>query len=216
MKFFQKKEKTLPPTEALGKLRTNVAMLEKREAFLQAKSDAEQDRAKECLAKKNKKGALAYLKRKKVFDAQIEKCQNTRLTIEQQMMALENSNIMTQTVKGMQAADLSMKQMQKEVGGIDKVEDTLDNIRENMDEQDQISNALAGGLGNDVIDEDDLANELAELEAQELDDKMMGLKTGSSPVAASKASTSVVAGRTKKNQMSEDEELKALEASMAL
>ena len=72
--------------ESLEKLRNSVALMEKREAFLQKKADDELKQAKAKLAAKNKKAALAHLKRKKNYEAQIEKIQGSRLTLETQMV----------------------------------------------------------------------------------------------------------------------------------
>ena len=74
--------------ESLEKLRNSIALMEKREAFLQKKADDELKNAKAKLAAKNKKAAMAHLKRKKNYEAQIEKIQGSRLTLETQMVCL--------------------------------------------------------------------------------------------------------------------------------
>lgn len=57
--------------------------------------------------------------------------------------------------------------------------------REELREQhaigEEISEAITQRIGNDVLDEDELDEELAELQQEQLDERM--LKTGSVPVA---------------------------------
>lgn len=56
MKLFGKKKKAPSPQESIMKLRETSEMLEKREAFLQQKADAETVKAKQMLQAKNKRG----------------------------------------------------------------------------------------------------------------------------------------------------------------
>ncbi len=59
---------------------------------------------------------------------------------------------------------------------IDTVDNTMDQIREQMDIATEISDAIAQPLG-DPIDEDELEAELAELEAENLDEQLLTLNT---------------------------------------
>ncbi len=101
----------------------------------------------------------------------------------------------------------------------------MDEIREQMDIANEISDAIAQPLGGEVFDEDELLNELEELEQSSLDEQLLGLEstpaqkmpsaptrgiflhiifiTPLAPVAAQRAPV-----------MSEEDELKQLEASM--
>jgi hypothetical protein len=53
--------------------------------------------------------ALMALKRKKQFEGQIEKISGSRLTIETQVMAIENANVNLETMKAMRAGAEAMK-----------------------------------------------------------------------------------------------------------
>ena len=48
--------------------RQHVQSMQKREAFLQKKIDGELARARECSKKKDKRGALMALKKKKLYE----------------------------------------------------------------------------------------------------------------------------------------------------
>ena len=53
--------------------------------------------------------ALMALKRKKQYEGQIEKISGSRLTIETQVMAIENANVNLETMKAMRAGAEAMK-----------------------------------------------------------------------------------------------------------
>mmetsp|Transcript_8683 Transcript_8683/g.14960 ORF Transcript_8683/g.14960 Transcript_8683/m.14960 type:complete len:205 (+) Transcript_8683:7-621(+) len=204
MKFGKKKA---PPTkESLAKLRNSVAMLEKREEFLQKKMDDEMKLAKAKLAKKDKKGAMAHLKRKKNYEAQVDKIQGSRLTLETQMMTLESASVTSESLKAMQHGQKSMKKLNKQMK-IEKVEASLDQIRDQIEDHEEVSLAMSEGIGqNDMLDMGELEDELAELEMEGLDEEL------SLPSAPSSTPSRGKAQKTK----SEAQELRELEAMMAL
>ena len=110
------------PKDAIVKLRENLLLLEKREAYLQSKVDAELLTAKNN-ATKNKKGtiylktrcdlvnqaALMALKRKKQYEEEIEKISGSRLALETQVMAIESANVNLETLNAMKAGAEAMK-----------------------------------------------------------------------------------------------------------
>jgi len=63
--FGKKKNAGPPPKESIAKLRETLAMLEKREQFLQRKVEQQVAEAKKFMQQKNKRAALQCLKRKK-------------------------------------------------------------------------------------------------------------------------------------------------------
>lgn len=75
-------------SETIQLLRTNVEMLDKREHHISLKIEAALREAKEKAAKKDKKGAIVCLKRKKMYEAEIDKLQGARVTLEQQVCLL--------------------------------------------------------------------------------------------------------------------------------
>ncbi len=53
----------------------------------------------------------------------------------------------------------------------------MDEIREQMDIANEISDAISQPLGGEAFDEDDLLSELEELEQESLDEQLLGLET---------------------------------------
>ncbi|OAD73365.1 hypothetical protein PHYBLDRAFT_21078 [Phycomyces blakesleeanus NRRL 1555(-)] len=170
--FFGKAKAKTTAKDAIYKLRETLDMLEKRQTFLESKADNELKIAK-ANATKNRRVALMALKKKKVFDGNIEKINGARMTIETQMMAIENANVNLETMGAMRSGAEAMKNIHGSMD-INKVDATMDDIRDQMDIADEISVAISRpvGIGED-LDEDELLNELEELEQEELDAKML-------------------------------------------
>ncbi|KAJ2683987.1 ESCRT-III subunit protein snf7 [Coemansia spiralis] len=181
--FFAKKEKTTPK-DAIINLRETLSMLEKREAHIQSKINVESKIAREN-ATTNKRAAIAALKRKKLYEVQRDKMSGTRMTIEAQAMSIEAANVNLETLKAMQVGAKAMKQIH---AGMDAntVDETLDQIREQMDINNEISDAISQPqLFGAEMDEDELAAELEELEQEELDKQL--LASGTVPVSLPKS-----------------------------
>ncbi|CAJ0834949.1 15439_t:CDS:2 [Entrophospora sp. SA101] len=206
--FFPRQKPKTNTTDAIVKLRDTLQMLEKRENHLQSKIDSELKIAK-VNATSNKRAALMALKRKKQYESQIEKISGTRMTMETQMMAIESASVNLETIKAMEKGAEAMKTIHGSMD-INKVDDTMDSIREQMDLADEISNAISAPmLGADLIDDDELTAELDELEQEVLDSQLLGAEAP--PFIAPKVpKTELVI------ESEEDKELEELRAAMAL
>ncbi|GJJ77646.1 charged multivesicular body protein 4 [Entomortierella parvispora] len=168
--FFNRKPK-VTPKDSIVELRNTLQMLEKRETFLQTKIDNELKIAK-ANATKNRRAALMALKRKKQFEGQIEKISGSRLTIETQVMAIENANVNLETMKAMRAGAEAMKGIHGAMD-INKVDQTMEEIRDQMELANEISDVISQPVGGIEMDDDELAAELDELEQQELNKQLL-------------------------------------------
>mmetsp|Transcript_5609 Transcript_5609/g.12218 ORF Transcript_5609/g.12218 Transcript_5609/m.12218 type:complete len:242 (+) Transcript_5609:348-1073(+) len=196
-------------------LRESIATQEKREQHLEKKIEQLTAEAKTKMAKKDKKGALFALKRKKLYEAEIDKIANIKMTLETQVMNLESAAQNAETFKAMNAGKNAMSNIRTETN-IDKVDDLMDEIKEEMEMADEISNALAQPVDPLLTDEDDLLAELQELEAEDVEEQLL-----SKP--ATVPQEEVVLPDVPSSQLpsipnatkEEEEELKQLEAELA-
>ncbi|KAJ2370976.1 ESCRT-III subunit protein snf7, partial [Coemansia sp. RSA 2607] len=125
--------------------------------------------------------ALMALKRRKMLEGQLEKLSGSRLTLEAQVMTIEGANVNLEMMKAMEKGKDAMKQIHKDLD-IDKVDTTMDEIREQMDLANGISEAISQPqLFGAEIDEDELTAELEGLEQEELDKQLLNAE--SAPVA---------------------------------
>jgi len=165
------------------------------------------------MAKGDKKGALFAMKLKKQHEAELDKIQNVKMTLETQVIHLESAEQNRETISAMKQGTSTMKNIRNEVG-IDKVDDIMDEIKEEMELAEEVNNAIAQPIDPLMEDEDDLLAELEGLETADLEAELLRppaqtdeLRLPSVP--ASKLPTPQLANNE------EAEELRKLEAELA-
>lgn len=115
---------------------------------------------------------MFILKRKKLYEGEIEKIQNVKMTLETQVINLESAAQNAETFKAMQAGTNTMKKIRTDVG-IDQVDDVMDNIKEEMEMAQEINSAIAQPVDPILADEDELLAELNELETSDLEAELL-------------------------------------------
>jgi len=116
----------------------------------------------------------------------------------------------------MEKAGAAMKQIHRNLN-IDIVDDTMDKLREQHALGEEIANAITSAPIGDPIDEDELNEELADLEQEQLTNRM--LKSGTVPVSDEIHRLPAAANgeiKGKANEEDEEEELRKLQAEMAM
>ncbi|XP_003968110.1 charged multivesicular body protein 4c [Takifugu rubripes] len=157
------------PQEAIHKLRETEEMLTKKQDFLEKRIEQELMTAKKH-GTKNKQAALRALKKKKRLEQQLVQIDGTLSTIEFQREALENSHTNTEVLKNMGFAARALEKVHKDIN-IDKIDDMMQDITEQQDRAQEISDAISRPFG-DVYDEDELLAELQELQDQDMEESM--------------------------------------------
>ena len=174
MNFFGKKRtsapaapKTADNTTTIVQLRETIRTMEKQLEHTQKKADNAVEQAKKKFAAKpqDKKGALFCMKQKKLYEAEVEKKRNAMFTLETQVMALESQQQNIETFKAMQKGKNQLEIARKGVDA-DKVDDLMDDIKEEMQQVEEIGTALGGTIADDGLDDEELLAELNELEEE--------------------------------------------------
>jgi len=160
------------PAVTIVKLKESIATQEKREEHIQRKVDAMIAEAKAKMAKNDKKGALFSMKRKKMYEGELDKIQNVKMTLETQVMNLESASQNAETFQAMTAGKTAMSKIREDVG-IEKVDDMMDDIREEFEMANEISNAIAQPVDPLLADDDDLLAELENIGADNLEAELL-------------------------------------------
>eukprot|EP01102_Stenamoeba_stenopodia_P014518 TRINITY_DN482_c0_g1_i1.p1 TRINITY_DN482_c0_g1~~TRINITY_DN482_c0_g1_i1.p1 ORF type:complete len:222 (-),score=66.96 TRINITY_DN482_c0_g1_i1:91-756(-) len=208
------------PSDTIKRLRETVETLEKRETYLQKKIQKEIEFAR-ANASKNRRAALLALKRKKLYEQQIEKIEGTRMTIETQVLAIEETSVNVEAMRAIREGASTMRNLHQSMT-IDDVDNTMDEIQEQMDIATEISTAISQPLGATAYDDADIEAELAELEEQNLDEQLLETPVVSSKAPATRAPSVAVTTASMPSipsrpiETDEDRELAELEASMAM
>merc|ERR1719373_465296 len=102
--------------------------------------------AKAKLKKKDKRGAMYILKKKKMLEKQRDGIMGKKLNLDQQITALESAQENAQMVQAVRQANTAMKSAAKEMK-IDDIDDLMDDLQENMDMNQEIGEALSNPMG---------------------------------------------------------------------
>lgn len=107
-----------------------------------------------------------------MYEGEIDKIQNVKMTLETQVINLESAAQNAETFKAMEAGSKTMKKIRQDVG-IDKVDDIMDEIKEEMEMANEINNAIAQPVDPFLADDDELLAELNALEANDLEAELL-------------------------------------------
>ena len=199
------------PMETVKHLDERINDIEKRTKVLENKNKGV---VGEALAKKkagDKRGAVLALKKKKMYDQEINKLGGMRILMEQQKMAIESSMTNQDIFSALSEGATQIESLQNQAG-IEKFEDLKDKIEEQMQSKQEIDEFL-GGIA--LEDEDELLDELEELEALEAEKDMDLENAGVGAIDIGEGPAPVPAGKIGGKTQEQLEEEK-LEAMMAL
>ena len=201
----------------LSTLEERIETLEKRSIFLEKKCKGISLEAKQKLKVKNKPAAIAALKRKKIYDNELNKLHVAIENLEKQVFAIENTATTLDIVEGMKSAKTTQSKLLSKLDA-DSIGALQDDISDLIGQTSEVNNILSNSLNDDVIDDEELLAELDELDQScglEEKTKDFELTTNDAPIAFPKVPEAPV--RQKDEKIDDDEaELLALAAEMAL
>ncbi len=197
-----------------------------RRDFLEKKIANEQKLALTKNKNGDKKGALMHLKRyvwllyggfsiliwfrKKLFENEIDKINGGVTNLEQQAMAIESTSVTVDIVNAMKTGKSTLESMTKAID-VDEIEDLKADIQDQIQQSEEIDQIVSQSVGLD--DTDDLEAELAELEAEGVEEELNTLP--SVPTAKRNIAAENLPGVPTHSINDDDDALAALEAEMA-
>lgn len=172
-KIFGKPKEQPSVRQSLDKLGETREMLEKKLKVLEKRVAGELHKAQEFSKLKNKRAAIQCLKKKKLYENQIDALNNYIFRLQDQEVNLEGASVTVEMMSAMKESAQAIQGVQKKMN-IDDVDKTLDEINEQSENMRQIQDALSQPVGIAAdLDEDELLAELEELEALELDEQLL-------------------------------------------
>ncbi|EUC41724.1 hypothetical protein COCMIDRAFT_105389 [Bipolaris oryzae ATCC 44560] len=127
-------------------------------------TDREKEIAKQCLAKGDTKSAKLALRRKKYQESLLSKTDSQLAQLEVLTSDIEFALVQKDVLYGLQQGTAVLKEIHKEMGGIENVEKLLGENEEARAYQEEVSEMLANKMSNQ--DEDEVEDELEALEAE--------------------------------------------------
>eukprot|EP00386_Alphamonas_edax_P006537 GDKI01021137.1.p1 GENE.GDKI01021137.1~~GDKI01021137.1.p1 ORF type:complete len:237 (-),score=106.10 GDKI01021137.1:404-1114(-) len=232
--FGAKKEVAAPKVDIPSAIKQNkeaIELLEKRQAHIEKRIQKEEADAREKARLKDKRGALMCLKRKQMFNQQMDQLNNQRLALEQQIMTLESAQSQQVAIDALKTGVQAQKVLNQQMN-INNIDRLMDDIQEQKDMQQEIEDVFKQHANTEG--DEDLLNELAELEADELEKNILsagavpslapatGVPTAMPTAAtASRVSQSAVPPQAAPSApagprvLSDEEQLAALQAELA-
>lgn len=163
MNLFGKKKKEAPKlSDSIQQLREAMNLLEKREVHLGKQLEQAHEAAKQKAKMKDKRGALFHLKRKKMYEKQVDQIYGKKHNIEMQIMALESAASNKELLNVMKQGKVALQSAIKD-DDVENVADVMDDINESLQLSEELSEAMAQPMGP-VMDEDELNQEFQELQ----------------------------------------------------
>ncbi|KAH7411272.1 Snf7-domain-containing protein [Cadophora sp. MPI-SDFR-AT-0126] len=165
-------EKTPSPITAedttVASLKTLIRDLEIQTEVLTKKVDELITTAKDAVSRKNRVSALGALRSKKLAETTLMKRHATLAQLEEVFSKIEQAADQVELVRVMEASTHVLTGLNKEVGGVERVDDIVDQLREQMSQVDEVGNVVAEvGQGVNAVDEDEVDDELEAMEREE-------------------------------------------------
>jgi charged multivesicular body protein 4 len=208
-------------SRVIHKMNDTIDAMDQREQMLMKKIEQETQKAKEAMAKKNKNLALLCMKRKKLYEDNLGKLTAQRANMETIKITMEDTAMNAEVLGAQRAATNELQRINQSMNA-DQVEDDMDKMREAMDDQQRIAEMLGQPIGNDMVDEDDLMDELNLMMVEEKKEKAKATaakpKVDEAPLDLPKVPTSKLPEKTKAPVEEEEDEdeaaLRRLEAEL--
>jgi charged multivesicular body protein 7 len=150
---------------AIASLKDLIEDLTAQTEVLSNKVDELAASAKAAVLKKNRVVALAALKSKKMAEVNLTKRYATLNQLEDVAAKIEQAADNVQLVRVMEGSATALKSLNAKVGGADKVDQVLDDLREQMAEADEVGNIISEA--GPAVDEEAVDEELEAMLAEE-------------------------------------------------
>jgi len=177
------------PIETITELNRSIEIIDKREIFINKKIAMYRKIARQKYRAGKTKPALNNLRRSKIYEKEIKKISNIKLSLQQQIISLENSHMNIQTIDAMKEGQKAMKTMSEKTK-IEEVEKLHEDIEEHHQTNQEIADILSQPMGNsELIDEDELEQEYNDLIAEELTKDLITTTTTATAITTNTTTT---------------------------
>ncbi|KAF7860422.1 hypothetical protein EAF04_008548 [Stromatinia cepivora] len=152
---------------SIASLKSLIADLEIQTKLFTDRVETMDHAAKDAVAKKNRVSALAALRSKKSAETTLANRHATLSQLEEVLSKIEQAADQVDLVRIMESSTKVLSSLNKEVGGVERVDDVVDQLREQMGQVDEVGNIIAEPAQNNV-DEAEVDDELEAMEREEI------------------------------------------------
>ena len=156
----------------IASLKSLISHLNTQIAHLSKRIDVLSERAQTAVRTKNRVSALAALRSRKLNETTLERKSENLIQVEEMYGKIEQATDQATMVRVIEASSAVLRKLNADVGGVTKVEDVLDGLKDEMSKVDEVSGVIEAGAYSDVnIDESAVDDELEEMEKQAKSDR---------------------------------------------
>jgi charged multivesicular body protein 7 len=170
VKFASPSEPILSPiTEediSIASLRSLIASLTPQVDHLTKQITSLDKSVREAVSRKQMHSAKIALRQKKLAETKLSQRTATLTQLEDVYAKLEQASDQVELVKVMEASGAALKSLNTQTGGVERVQDVMDGLREEMMNADEIGNAI-NEVSAGEVDEGEVEDELEALEKVE-------------------------------------------------
>ncbi|TEY39220.1 hypothetical protein BOTCAL_0466g00020 [Botryotinia calthae] len=151
---------------SIASLKSLIADLEIQTKLFAERVDIMERTAKEAVAKKKRVSALAALRSKKSAETTLANRHATLSQLEEVLSKIEQAADQVELVRVMESSTKVLSSLNKEIGGVERVDDVVDQLREQMGQVDEVGDIIAEP-GQSNVDETEVDDELEAMEKEE-------------------------------------------------
>ncbi|PWY87528.1 SNF7 family protein [Aspergillus heteromorphus CBS 117.55] len=154
---------------AVASIKTLMATMTKQVENLENKIAELNATAKIALHNKNRVSALSAVRSKKLAEHNLKQRLDTLVQLEEVYSKIEQATDQVEFVKVMEASTGALRGLHTQIGGAERVEDVVEELRDEMSKVDEIGNIM--NEAGPQIDETEIDDELEELENKEREER---------------------------------------------
>lgn len=156
---------------SIANLRTLISSLEPQVQHLTSRIVELDKTARDAVANKQLTSAKSALRLKKLTDEKLQQRTATLTQLEEIYVKIEQAADQVEIVRVMESSSKTLQSLNAQTGGVEKVQDVVDGLREEMMNADEIGQAIneasAGTIDEGEVDDELEALEKVEREKQE-------------------------------------------------
>ncbi|KAI9781598.1 MAG: hypothetical protein M1839_005813 [Geoglossum umbratile] len=201
----------------IASLKSVIADLSQQISSLTSRIDALSAAARNAVNEKNRISALASLRSKKLAETTLIRRSEMLAQLERVYTNIGQAADQVEIVRVMEASTVVLKGLHAEVGGAERVEQVVEELREEMSNVDEVGKIIAeAGDPSLVVDDGEVDDELEVMEREEREkkDEAEAQETARRLAALDNENARVIAEREKKRQENAGSE-KGIEESIA-
>ncbi len=150
----------------IASLRTLITGLEPQIEQLTQRISELDAKAREAVAKKQLVTAKTALRQKKLAETKLQQRTTTLMQTEEVYAKIEQAADQVEMVRVMEASSQTLRALNQKTGGVERVQDVMEGLRDEMTSVDEIQQAINEGSAG-AVDEGEVEDELEAIEKAE-------------------------------------------------